>query len=240
MTVETLVAAVRRSISADRLSAYEKVIDATTITGFRADMNPINVIARYLWNEALCESLYPALQTFEVCLRNAIYESLAEYYTPEWLTTTSFLRSFERDRIRKAEDDLLHQGMSVTPGKLVAELTLGFWTGLFVHEYDRTVALPVIGRRLRGFPSRIRTRRDLYARFDGVRQLRNRVFHYEPILNRQDLLQRHKDLIDDIGFISPEMRNLILLQDRFLSIYDQGWQHWKSQIETEIINQEKS
>jgi hypothetical protein len=235
LDIATLSAAVRKSISSDRLRSYHKVPAVASPTGFRIDPDAGNALARYLWNTALCEALYPTLQAFEVCLRNAVYESLADYYTPDWLTTAGFLRPSERERIRDAEDDILHQGGAVTPGKLVAELTLGFWTGLFVHAYDRSVALPAIQRRLRGYPARIRTRRDLHARFDRARQLRNRVFHYEPIYLRSDLLQGHKDLCDDIGFISPEMGSLVKLQDRFIEVHALGWEHWRGRIDLEIL-----
>jgi hypothetical protein len=65
----TLYKQIEAHISAERLSAY-----ASPMAGAKAA--PRLVLARYMLNMALCESLYPALQTCEVALRNAIHSHL--------------------------------------------------------------------------------------------------------------------------------------------------------------------
>ena len=92
-------------------------------------------------------------------------------------------------------------------GGLVAELSLGIWTGLFVRHYDKTFAAPAIRLGLRGFPDTIRNRQALYDRFERMRYLRNRVFHHEPIFDWQDLPQLHLDIVRYIGYISPTNKN---------------------------------
>ena len=231
MDAAALEQALARSISAERLAGYYREVAPGTTTGVRPDPDPLNAVARYQWNTALCEALYPSLQAFEVALRNAVHESLSEYYRPDWLQTAAFLRPQEQERVRAAEDALRAQGKPITPGRLVAELTLGFWTGLFVHAYDRTVALPVMARRLRAFPSSLRTRRALYPRFEDVRFLRNRVFHFEPIWYWSDLPQRHANLVADLGYLSPEKQRLVTLLDRFPAVHTAGWTEWRTRLE---------
>ncbi len=118
----------------------------------------------------------------------------------------------------------------------MAELTLGFWTGLFVHEYDRTVVIPLMQTELRKFPTALRNRRTLYERFENVRHLWDRVFHYEPIWYWRDLPSRHQALIDDIGFINPKMRSVVDLVDRFAIVNAEGWQSYRTKIEGRILS----
>ena len=162
-----LCRAVEVSLSRERLLAYGK----------KEDSDNFNAVARYVWNTALCEALYPTIQCFEIVLRNAIHDSLCDYYRPDWLLDNGFLRSYEQEGVNKAEEELQSQSKTVTPGRIVAELPLGFWTGLFVAQYDRQVAIPLMKKGLRNFPDSLRTRRVLSERFERVRYLRNRVAH---------------------------------------------------------------
>jgi hypothetical protein len=97
----------------------------------------------------LCESLYPSLHAFEVLLRNAVHYSLTDYYGKDWLERDRLFRDKEWNSIQDAVQTLevrgqVVQNAPIDPGRLIAELSLGFWTGLFVRAYDRTVAIPVI------------------------------------------------------------------------------------------------
>ncbi len=62
-----LFAALEPAISSARISQYRRPGDTESI-----------VLARYFWNICLSESLYPALATLEVTLRNRIYTVLAQ------------------------------------------------------------------------------------------------------------------------------------------------------------------
>lgn len=64
----------KKSISEERLAVYraDGVDDTTTI-------------ARYIYNIALCKSLYPIINVFEVTLRNSIDKALENYFnSPDW------------------------------------------------------------------------------------------------------------------------------------------------------------
>jgi|GEM_PF-3516013 hypothetical protein len=54
---------ISESLSVERLSSYGR-LDAAT---------PETILARYLWNLAICESLYSPVQLCEVSLRNQIF-----------------------------------------------------------------------------------------------------------------------------------------------------------------------
>ncbi|MEX2607943.1 MAG: hypothetical protein WD708_11410 [Kiritimatiellia bacterium] len=72
----------------------------------------------------------------------------------------------------------------MSEGRIVAEMTFGFWTAFF----DKPHAATGIGFHLvkTAFPHLERSKRDLVsvkAGWEDVRQLRNRVFHHERIIH---------------------------------------------------------
>jgi hypothetical protein len=62
----------RGVLSADRLDAYHQP----------GDSDGLDAAARYLWNVALSEALYPALAALEVGLRNNFHDELAATAAP--------------------------------------------------------------------------------------------------------------------------------------------------------------
>ena len=54
--------------------------------------------ATYLWNLALCESLYPALQGIEVTLRNSIHSAASSEFGDEFWFKSQLI-GYERKQI---------------------------------------------------------------------------------------------------------------------------------------------
>ena len=75
-------ALLRSVLSADRLDVYRQPRDADSL----------DAVARYLWNEALSEALYPTLAALEVGLRNNLHDELSALYGPSWFTRPGLLR----------------------------------------------------------------------------------------------------------------------------------------------------
>jgi hypothetical protein len=116
------------------------------------------------------------------------------------------------------------QRKPLTAGRVVAELTFGFWTSLCDRAYERPLWQPLWRRRtvLPHLPRRHRTRHFVSAHLNGIRLLRNRVFHYEPVWHRRDLAQRHQDILEAIGWVSPVLAATAAPLDRFPLVYAQG------------------
>jgi hypothetical protein len=100
-------------------------------------------------------------------------------------------------KLENAKESILRQGKLLTPGRIVAELSFGFWTALVGRKYEKRLWVPHIHR---AFPNALRHvdaearprkkpamlgRGDIAMRLEGVRQLRNRIAHHEPILHYQ-------------------------------------------------------
>ena len=206
----------------------ESALSSDRLDSYRQDgVGPAETMGRYLWNIALCQSLYAPLQMCEVALRNAIHREMTTLYSPNWFETVR-LTDWALQQIANAKSMINKFGRGVISGRLVSELHLGFWTSLFDGYYER---LPdFLARTIKKiFPAMAnsqRNRKNIKDRLDQIRKLRNRVFHHERIIHWKDLCDQHAHLIETIGWISPEVAELALKLDRFLETYRAGLNPW--------------
>jgi hypothetical protein len=216
------VHAIRKALSSERLDAYG------------LSCNDAQKIANYLWNLALCESLYPTLNGLEIAFRNAVFNAGARIFSgistrdvPCWLDANPSLFDTDHEQsVIAAKLRLRDRGRALEPGRLVAELTFGFWTSLFEVRYERNKVLwpHLLGAQLldSSSPRSIRSRKQLSPLLNRMRYLRNRVFHHEPIWHWGDLVQQHEVAVDLIGWFSPALRATIEPGDRFRAVHAAG------------------
>jgi hypothetical protein len=211
----------------------EAILAPERLDAYRHDgVPPATTLARYLWNMALCESLYSPLQMAEIALRNSLHHFLsARHQTQAWYDVIPNLPPWQQNQLADARQKLLNQGKSVTPGGMVAELHFGFWTGFFNKYHARTG----LGHAIAGnvFPHAPRNERDLRkldARWNRIRDLRNRVFHHERIIHWTDLDAQHAALLEVIQWTSPELQQIAVVLDRYTDIRRQGLNPWLEKI----------
>lgn len=217
----------------DFFKQVEAALEGERLEAFRQDgADPLFALSRYLWNMAVCESLYSPLQMAEIALRNRIHACFCEKFSLEdWYTTSGLLLPWQEEQVDKAIKELKRKGMSVAPGKVVAELNFGFWTGFFNRAHERTgVAHTLIKPVFRFAPKYEREARNLDGRWTQIRELRNRVFHHERIIHWTDLASQHTALVEAIGWISPELRELTEKLDTFSTVHGNGIDPWKEKI----------
>ena len=218
----------RQSISAPRLKPYAAL----------TDKDEMDALARYFWNMALSEALYPSLQSVEITLRNAMHYALSKSNgTQFWFDKPHLLLSNEQQSVADAKYQLTLHGKAHEPGRIVAELKFGFWTGLFAGPYERPLLLPILSTAFRNMPKPLRTRRVLAKRVDDIRKLCNRVFHHEPIWNMTDLMARHDGIIETIGWMNPRLQQYMSIVDRFESVYRGDWQPWRDALEYQLLEE---
>jgi hypothetical protein len=187
-------------------------------------------LARYLLNMALCESLYGSLQMCEVGLRNAIHRELTKLYGREdWYECDSFnLTNWAQGEVTKAKAQITKEGKPITPGRVIAEMSFGFWTSLFESHYEQqTLFLPAgIKGVFPHLPKRQHRRKERKADLENIRQLRNRVFHHERIIHWKDLDSRHQQVHAVIGWFSPSLQHMAQKVDRFAELRKAGLKPW--------------
>ncbi|MGH3544375.1 MAG: hypothetical protein ACRDPW_00335, partial [Mycobacteriales bacterium] len=109
-----------------------------------------------------------------------------------------------RADIGAARARALHTGKAETAGRIVAELSFGFWRYLLAIRYERSLWRTCLHR---AFPAQGR-RKTVHAKMAVLHELRNRIAHHEPIPNRP-LGQLYNDALTVAGWICPTTRDWI-------------------------------
>ena len=165
-------------------------------------------ITHYECNLLLSESIYVTLSTFEVALRNAFHRELMVMSGREdWYNL--FLNDSKYRNLHpyiiKAKNQICNRREDITPSKIVAELTFGFWTTLVNAEYEQ-----LLWKSLRmafpNMPKTERKRKNISSAINRFRKLRNRVFHNESICwNIKFVEMIHKEILVALGWINADL-----------------------------------
>ena len=208
------------SISVPRFSRYQSQANRSSdLTSF----------SYYLWNVELSESLYPALQGVEIALRNSIHNAATTTLNNNsWFD--AILLAPETKFLENVRDRLMSQSKNSYPDNLVAALSFGFWVSLFHNRYERILWPQLLREVFPYMPRKIRTQGYVYRRLRRIRNLRNRVFHYEPVWHWPDLAQHHQEAQEVIGWINPDMLSIVKLVDRFPEVYRQGPEKYQEEL----------
>jgi hypothetical protein len=151
-----------------------------------------------------------------------------------WLDAEAgVLAAREQDEVRRVKQRLAGtERKRITHDRLVAGLSLGFWTGLFTRAYEiapDTGYLPRPGAHAALWPKHLRavfphlrrrflTRGHVYPILSELARVRNQVFHHRPVW-RLPLNAIHVSATEAIGWISPELQAALLAVDRFPSVH---------------------
>lgn len=90
------------------------------------------------------------------------------------------------------------------PGKVIAELTFGFWRYLSTAAHHHSLWIPYLHKAFLPGTSRP----DVDRPIARIHSLRNRVAHHEPLLN-QNVAARIEDILGLAGLISGNLRDYI-------------------------------
>jgi cytosine deaminase len=177
-----------RALSTDRLAPYYVQARGDSWVAIRL----------YECNTKLSEALYGVVQALEVLLRNKIHSQLeAHTGVADWYDRVRFLDP-ERNEVENAKRSIADRGVSVTPGRVVAELNFGFWLRLFSGQYEKEFWV----KHLRKLYSATRQRKAVHDRLMQIKTLRNRIAHHETLIRRNPQ-KDYRDLLEAIGWLSP-------------------------------------
>ncbi len=89
--------------------------------------------------------------------------------------------------------------ITVSDGKIIAELTLYFWKRLYGHDYDQTLWRTTLKRT---FPDKRLSRAQVAIQLETLYQARNRLAHHEPVLH-----DRFHETMNSIEFVSQRLQS---------------------------------
>ena len=128
---------IKWALSEERLQAY-----AT-----KGDSDSLDAVARYIWNLAPGAAMQPLLHVLEITFRNHIFDNSVKFIDESklkfhhvdcWLDADpTLLEGNEVRSVDEAKETLLRRRKPLTPGRLIARLGFGFWTGLCNRPYEQ-------------------------------------------------------------------------------------------------------
>ncbi len=211
----------RATISIERLKSFGFGID-------EIENNEELLLKLYKLNIKVSQALYPILCILEIHLRNAIYNMLQTIYGENWLMDEikeqHILLNNEYEELSKAYSKLKkrYKNKTITIGKIIAELNFGFWTGICSKKYN-----PHIWSKkgaFRGvfinYPKNKQEQiHEISMNLTRIRNLRNRVFHYEPILkDSSKIFILYKKMKDIIGYLPQDNSQILKDTDDFIDV----------------------
>lgn len=152
-------------------------------------------IKLYEANTKVSESLYTPLQNLEVLIRNEFHRLLSESYGDEWYENPMLIKSKQKERIDKAKETLK---TNITPDRVVAELSLGFWVNL-LNRHMEDLWRKCLHKAFIESEYKL-IRKDAHAELERLRILRNRIAHHEPIIHKP-YTDNYNKIIEIISWI---------------------------------------
>lgn len=185
----------------------------------------VAAVARHARNITLCEAMYPLLHMLEVVMRNRIHHAFQHHFGALDWYDQGWLNGNHRAMVADARNGLSKRSKPHEPDRVIAQLSFGFWCGMLHSNYEHgpraawpallTVVMPNV-------PKSWRTRFKIQGRVEEARTLRNRVFHHESITHLRDLRERHRCLLELLGWFSTDARGHIEQICRFKQAYGEA------------------
>jgi len=157
----------------------------------------------------------------------AIHSALtAHYHRPDWWEAWVGDGDFtwQLGQIANAKGKLTKRHEATTPDKVVAELTFGFWSSLFNAAFHIKL-WSSLHKIFRHCPKSQRQRKNISSALNQIRDLRNRIFHHEPLLwLTPALLDQHAVGRTVISWLDPILLPWLDPHDRL----DGCWRAWQA------------
>jgi len=200
------------------LTTFEKFLSPERLAPYYAlaRSNKWIGIQLYERNTELSEALYGVIQGLEIALRNGIHNVMSSALgAADWYDRMPF-DDPERESIDEAKEKIRGKPLPITPGRVIAELTFGFWVKLTASSYEKTMWVRYLYRI---FPLKVK-RTILHGRLVDLKTLRNRIAHHERIVGKRDLPQDYRNTMEAIGWINPSIQKWVQHTNCFQARWD--------------------
>lgn len=177
-----------------------------------ANRDPDATRELYQWNASVSASFFELISYVEIGLRNAI-DRVMTPLEPQirarvsndrgwWFASPAFLRDEELKYASTAKSHLGADWKRRGRDKVFATMTFGLWSDLFTKHYDslfRSVLVDAFTNPPAGFD-----RKRVMHSVQGVRELRNRIAHHQPIFD-SPLQERFEQALEILEWIDQDL-----------------------------------
>jgi hypothetical protein len=177
------------------------------LASYVAAAGPGGALDLYAWNCRASAELFELIGWFEVGWRNNIDRAIGAGRKPgatHWLFDRSFpLQQSTWAKVHTAIDKASRRNRPLTPGRVIAELSLGFWR-FTARGYWTTVWRRYLSHAFPHAPG-VPHAADMDRQLDAIIKLRNRIAHHEPLGSVAQVRRRVEDMLAIGSWISPDM-----------------------------------
>lgn len=165
-------------------------------------------LEEYSQNLIFSKNTYIPLSILEIALRNGVDKLLSDKVGVDWYEDKDFLTEDSKKKIYGAIKYLTKKREAVTKEKIIAELSFGFWVNLLKKPYDKKLRINDLKKIFLNLPSRevkMVNREVLYRELNHIRNFRNRVFHYEKVLNKDGYNQINENIFEVLNYLHVDL-----------------------------------
>lgn len=166
-------------------------------------------IDEYIENLIFSKSSYIPLSVLEIALRNAINNFFSVEVGTNWYEDETFLTKDSLRKVEEAKNVLLGRREHISKNKVIAELSFGFWVNLFKKPYDKKLRIKELRKIFPNLPKseqKFINREIIYRELNHIRNFRNRVFHYEKVINKDSYNSIHNEIYEILSYFDHELK----------------------------------
>jgi hypothetical protein len=194
-------------VSDELIAAFERTVTPARLAPYlvAASFNQQRAIHLYLWNTMMGQSFHFPMQVLEVSLRNSIGAVFIEKFGDKWWRESvarTFLDERSVEELGLARRRLVRRGIVANSDEMVASLSFGFWAAMLAPRYKPNLWS---SRLIQAFPHMPGStdHRAIYDRVNRSLDLRNKIFHHEPLLGL-NLSGHYSEVMQLLKWICPE------------------------------------
>ena len=169
-------------------------------------------IDEYIQNLKASKEFYIPLSVLEISLRNSLNHFFIKRVGDNWLFNENFIKPQLQVKIEASIKILKQQNKAITQDNLIAELSFGFWILLLkkpYQEYLRYKDLKQIFPNIVSEKKKIINRHFIFTKINNIRLFRNKVFHYDKIVNKSEYKYIEDDIFLILNYFDTELEQYI-------------------------------
>lgn len=161
----------------------------------------------YQQNLLKSKDAYILLCLLEISLRNSINNYFCKNISSNWFEN-DFLNANSQKKIKEVKLRLKSTSINNMHNKIISELSFGFWTALFRKDYSHIMRIHAVKSIFPNLPQKedkFITRDYINKKLNHIRVFRNKIFHYDKIINKKEFENIESDIYEILELFDKEI-----------------------------------